>query len=95
MIARHSQDLPHGSNNRNRFLSDAQRMVRRHLQDKNHVFTEEEIRSIRVGITLPLDEAATEAINEAAYRAADRKADSEVDVLPGAQKATPWDVLGL
>ena len=37
--------------NRERFESDTQKIVRRHLQDKDHVITEEEIASIRIGGT--------------------------------------------
>jgi hypothetical protein len=33
------------------FESDAKKIVRRHLEDKDHVITEEEIASIRVGMT--------------------------------------------
>ena len=38
------------------FESDTKKIVRRHLEDKDHVITEEEIASIRVGMTPPLNE---------------------------------------
>ena len=34
-----------------RFESDTQKIVRKHLEDKNHVISEDEIRNIRVGMT--------------------------------------------
>ena len=36
---------------KDRHESDAQKIVRRHLRDKNHVITEEEMSSIRIGVT--------------------------------------------
>jgi hypothetical protein len=37
------------------FESDTKKLVRRHLSDKDHVITDEEIASIRVGMTPPLE----------------------------------------
>jgi len=36
--------------NDEKFETDAQKLVRRHLEDKNHTITEEELRSIKVGV---------------------------------------------
>lgn len=36
--------------NEEKFETDAQKLVRRHLEDKNHTITEEELRSIKVGV---------------------------------------------
>jgi hypothetical protein len=76
-----------------RFESDSQKLVRQHLSDPNHVITEEEIASVRVGMTPPPDAPTQQAVQEAEDRVADRKADSEEETLPGAQKSTPWDVI--
>ena len=38
-----------------RFESDTQKLVRRHLQDKDHVITEDELRSVRIGMTPTAD----------------------------------------
>lgn len=45
----------HESENSNpaRFESDTQKLVHRHLQDKNHVITEEELRNVRIGVMPP------------------------------------------
>ena len=42
--------------NQQRFESDTKKVMRRHLSDKDHVITEEEIASIRVGMTPPSDD---------------------------------------
>jgi hypothetical protein len=76
-----------------RFESDTQKVVRRHLADPNHVITDEEIANVRVGMTPPPDAPTQQAVKDAADRIADDKIDSEEDTLPGAQKSTPWDVI--
>jgi hypothetical protein len=42
------------------FESDTQKLVRRHLSDKDHVITDEEIASIRVGMIPPVENEGTE-----------------------------------
>lgn len=76
------------------YESDAERLVHKHLADPNHVITDEELASIRVGVVSAPDEPTREAVDEFEGRTADVKADSEDDEIPGAQKATPWDVVG-
>jgi hypothetical protein len=75
------------------FESDTQKIVRRHLSDPNHVITDEEIASVRVGMTPPHDAPTQQAIDDADDRIADKKSINEDDTLPGAQKSTPWDVI--
>jgi hypothetical protein len=75
------------------FESDAARLTSRHMEDPNHVFTDEEMRSIKVGVTPPPDEPTKEAISQGEDHIADHKADNEDDTTPGAQKSTPWDVI--
>lgn len=76
-----------------RFESDTQKVVRRHLADPNHVITDEEIANVRVGMTPPPDAPTRQAVSEADDRIADTKINSEEDTIPGAQKSTPWDVI--
>ena len=78
----------------NRFESDTQKLVREHLSDPNHEIKEEDIANVRIGMTPPPDAPTQQAVKDADDRIADRKADSEEDTLPGAQKSTPWDVIG-
>lgn len=83
-----------------RFESDTQKIVRQHLEDKNHVITDEDIANVRIGMVPPEFDAATEA------RFEDEKAreDVEEDLLGGAKdmekdenldegQITPWDTI--
>ena len=76
------------------FESDTQKIVHRHLADPGHQISEEEIASVKIGMTSQLDEPTEQAIQDGEDRIADKKADNENATLPGAQKSTPWDVLG-
>jgi hypothetical protein len=76
-----------------RFESDTQKIVHRHLEDQNHVITDEEIASVRVGMSPPPDGPTQQAIKDAEDRIADDKSDKEDDTIPGAQKMTPWDTI--
>ncbi|MBB1285112.1 hypothetical protein HRH25_12075 [Flavisolibacter sp. BT320] len=75
------------------FQTDSEKLVQRHLEDPNHVITEEDMQKIRVGVTPPPDGPTEEAIEESEDRIADRKAESEDDTIPGSQKVSPWDVI--
>jgi nitrogen regulatory protein PII-like uncharacterized protein len=45
-----------------KFETDAQKLVRRHLEDENHTITEEEIRNIKVGVDpLPQEDGPSES----------------------------------
>lgn len=83
------QQQPQADGKPGRFESDTDKLVHRHLADENHVITEEELQSIRIGQTLPADEE----VPDRDEKTADRKADSEGDVTPGSEKVTPWDVV--
>lgn len=63
------------------FESDSQKVVRRHLEDKDHVITDEEIRNVRIGVSPPANglQAPTEDRNE------------ESD--PADKPVTPWDTI--
>ena len=89
----HQPQSPDGEKNQHqRFESDVQKLMRRHMSDPDHVISDEEMQNVRVGMSPPPDEPTQQAINEANDRIADRKADDEDDTLPGAQKMTPWDL---
>lgn len=47
----------HSGGKEERFETDAQRIVRRHLENENDVITDEDLRSVRVGVD-PDDEPA-------------------------------------
>jgi len=74
------------------FQSDTQRIIKRHLENKDDVITEEDIRNVRVGMTPPLDESTEEALAEREEKVADRKSIDEEE-NSGGQQLTPWDVV--
>jgi hypothetical protein len=81
------------AHNGQEFESDTQKVIHRHLENKNDVITEEDIRNVRIGMSAPLDKPTREAIEEREDKKADRKAVDEDETFPGTQKATPWDVI--
>lgn len=74
------------------FETDTHRLMRKHMEDQNHVITDEDLAKVRVGMSPGPDEPTKEAINEADDRVADSKTINEDNTVPGAQKITPWDV---
>ena len=46
---------PNDSQNVDKFESDTQKVVRQHLEDKDHVISDEDIDNIRIGMTPPVD----------------------------------------
>lgn len=83
-----------------RFLSDTQKIVRRHLENKHDVITDEDIRNVRVGMTPPVLDEATQA----RFGDEEEKDQAEEDYLgpeeeepdPEANKndkITPWDAI--
>ena len=76
-------------NSSDQFESDTQKIVRRHLQDKNHVITEEEIRSVRVGMTPPLDETDNAALRSTAENEMPKNGNGD----PAGTPLTPWDTV--
>ena len=78
--------------------TDSAEIVKRHLQDKNHEITDEDIRNVKI---VTADDEPITVGAEAAARFADddllEKSDSETeeeDVDPNAKPGTPWSVLG-
>ena len=82
-----------GEQNKQPFESDAQKLANRHLADQNHQITDEEFRSIRVGMTPVQDEPTSQAVEETEDRIADKEPGKDDETIPGAQKITPWDVV--
>ena len=95
-----NKDIP-SEGTEERFLSDTQKIVHRHLENKNDVITEDDIRNVRVGMTPTQMDEATEARFEG-----DDKIDEIEDELIGEEKQdeteektttkkriTPWDTI--
>lgn len=87
------------NNGEERFESDTQKLVRKHLEDKDHVITEEEIANIRVGMTpVQPDEATAARFDEEAIEKAEDHIVGNDDKLPEGDnpkdnRATPWDAI--
>ena len=74
-----------------RFESDTQKIVRKHLEDKDHVISEEEIRNVRVGMTPPNEERHLEEIVEEIEAEAEPKEDDKE--MPADDPVTSWDTI--
>lgn len=82
-----------------RFESDTQKLVRRHLEDPDHQITDEEMQNMRVGMSpTNLDEATEarlkgdDAIEEVEEKElGDRNI--EEDENTSGDKITPWDTI--
>jgi len=60
-----------------RFESDTQKIIRRHLENKDDIITDEDIASVRVGLVPPEFDAATEA----RFEGEESREDAEDEVL--------------
>jgi hypothetical protein len=83
-----------------RFESDTQKIVRRHLEDPDHVITEEEMKNIRVGMSPPLEgEIAYERIkNEDLVEEEEERLIGDTDDIEKSNnekdsRVTPWDTI--
>ena len=83
------------------YRSDADRIVHRHLANKDDVITDDDLRNIRVGLTPPEMDAATRARfdgDEAVSDLEDSIADEDNDdqgangKSSGANPINPWDL---
>ena len=91
-MANQENQIPNQNNER--FQSDAEKLANKHLADPDHVITDEEFASIRVGVTPAIpDEPTRQAIDDGEDRIADKESNDEDDTIPGAQKMTPWDIV--
>jgi hypothetical protein len=71
-----------------RFESDTQKLVRRHLEDPNHVITEEEIKNLRVGMSPGIDAETEKAVKALEERVQENNGDDNTE-----RPSTPWDVM--
>jgi hypothetical protein len=95
------QEKPESTENGGRFESDTQKIVRRHLENESDVITDEDIRNVRVGMSPPTFDEATEVrfeSEEAKDKAetdylGPQEDESENDDSTKGKKITPWDTL--
>ncbi len=88
-----SQDKPE------KFESDTQKIVRKHLEDPDHKITDEEMQNIRVGMIPPEFSEATnarlegeEAIERVEKKIVGNEEQIEEDKNTRNDKLNPWDV---
>lgn len=84
---------PQDPNSRNKpFESDTQKIIHRHLSDPNDEITEQDIASVRIGMTPPESEIVTE---ETARETAEKLNDENADDVPAEddRKTSPWDIM--
>lgn len=83
-----------------RFESDTQKIIRRHLENKDDVITDEDIASVRVGMVPPEFDAATEA----RFEDDENREDVEEKLIGNTEnldkdenldegQVTPWDTI--
>lgn len=87
-------------NENNRFESDTQRIIHRHLENENDVITDEDIASVRVGAVNPqFDEATAARFEDDATRKEtedkllEGTEDMKVDENLKNRQTTPWDAI--
>jgi len=83
-----------------RFESDTQKIVRRHLENKDDIITDEDIASVRVGLVPPEFDSATEsrfegdeAREDVEDELLDDTEDMEKDENLANEQITPWDTI--
>lgn len=83
-----------------RFESDTQKIIRRHLENEDDIITDEDIANVRVGMVPPEFDAATEA----RFEGEEAREEAEEELTKGAddmkkdenldeQQITPWDTI--
>jgi hypothetical protein len=86
-----------GNLNSERFESDTQKVVRQHLEDENHVITEEDIANVRVGMNPPkFDTPTEEFVSEAEEKIGTDESgadDTKIDKNLEDERITPWDTI--
>ena len=89
-----------GNNDRNseKFESDTQKVVHKHLEDPNHTISEEEIRNERVGMTPPNAGKDPDELNKEIEDSVEKISEEEEKrndkdgEKPNDEPITPWDV---
>ncbi len=85
----HDNEHPHKEEE---FLSDTQKIIRRHLENKDDVITEEDIKNVRVGMIPP--GSVSQDPNEDVENKVNEIVDGETkedDAEPNDDPITPWD----
>ncbi len=77
-----------------RFESDSQKIVRRHLEDENHIITDEEIRGVRIGAEPVVPDNTEQKFEELVDDLEKENEDPDKkEVDPSDNPVTPWDTI--
>lgn len=80
--------------NTERFESDTQKVVRRHLENEDDIITDEDIKNVRVGMTPPIEERITpENVDEKRDKALENNFENSDEEKPSENPVTPWDTI--
>lgn len=93
------ENVERHSDNEDQFESDTQRIIRRHLENKDDIITDEDIASVRVGVNPQFDEATA-----ARFEDDNAQDQAEEDLLGDTEEIekeknsdgdqiTPWDTV--
>lgn len=79
-----------------KFLSDTQKVVKKHLEDPNHQISEEDIKNVRIGMTPPdtlsQSDDPNAAIEERVSEITEDGDKNDDETPPSEDRITPWDV---
>jgi hypothetical protein len=80
------------------FESDTQRIIHRHLANKDDIITDEDIRNVRIGVIPPEPDMTQEELAEQFEKEIDAVSDTnatdvEKNGESAGQKLTPWDTI--
>lgn len=73
------------------FESDTQKIIHRHLENKDDVISEEDIRNVRIGMVPPDALTSTEELEESVTEEIEESSDD--GTAPNAQPLTSFDVV--
>ncbi len=73
-----------------RFESDTQKVVRQHMEDEDHEISEEDMKNVRIGVTIPMDETTREGVEELQEKIDENNQQHKTG---GDKPVTPWDVV--
>lgn len=95
-----NNESPEQSESSERFETDSKKIVRRHMEDEDHVISEEEMQNIRVGVTpSDLDEATDarfgddDVVEDAEEEILGKDVDDIEEDKNNNDRITPWDAI--
>jgi hypothetical protein len=75
-----------------RYQTDSQKVVQRHLEDENHIISDEDIRNVRIGVT-EVAPMQTEKILDKLVEEVEKENKEEDDVAQKDNPINPWDTI--